>query len=224
VSRLVSLGYSVKKEDHEFFAGLNGGGIILVKRDIGRWFPAALLRTDCAFRKPAGFPRHGDYGISVLAPKITAEHRLQLAVVPLAPCPFFSVEPIEKDNSYCLVAFGFTELDNRSMPILVEDFPDLGIRIERSEDVSALAGDAFPKICRERFVYQWYRIDAAPNVHFSSKMAAFVYFGLDMVAKSHGRLVVAHLFSSRFIEGLDFPSAAKWTKPPARAKQTADQW
>ena len=224
VPDLVSLGYTVEKSDHEFFTGPEGGGIIAVKRPVERWFPGVLLRTDCSSRKPPGFARTVNCGIGVLIPKITAEHRLGMAQIPLAPSPFFSVERMEHNSTYCLIAFGFKSKSTESMPTLTTGFPELGIVVERSDHFSTLSGEAFAKISNDRLVYEWYRIDVTQDLEFSAKLSVFIYFGLNMAAKSSGCLVTAHIFSSSFIDGFDFPSATMWTKAPTRAKQTADEW
>lgn len=215
-------GYTVSADDQEYFSGPEGGGLIVLKGDERRWFPRILINQECVTSPPPGFSRSCEYGIYILAPLVTAMHRLGEAVLPTAPSPLFSVEPIEPQKQACFLALAFVTEGFLERTCCVKAFASLGIQLEPVDETPNDAQMAFERIQQSRFHYKWYKV-FHHGVQARLLVAAIIQLSLGVAVRADGSLRMAHLFCSDFLAGIEFPSATKWTQWTRRIR-TASDW
>jgi hypothetical protein len=222
IEQLAAMGYSVAPADHTFVHGPFGGGLIVVKREIQRWFPAVLLRRVYDLRYPPGFvPRHQDYRCRILVPRIVPEHKLGFRKIPPSPAPLFSFEP-SPGTQTSDIAFAFEPKSSEGVGLpRALDLPwgCLSLR----DDAPAEANEAFGRIQNPRMTYFWYRfLKRAEGIEPREIVAAIIYLGLWFADQQGIKLRALHTFSSQFIEGLSYPSAALWSSSSKTIRLASD--
>jgi len=137
----IDLGYSVSSSDQSLLDGPGVGGLICVHRDLVRWLPAALFRTEANFQSVPGFSKASLFQVHFLVGRITTEHKLGMAPYPLAPSPLFSLERTNIRPGLLHVAIG--DISDKSFPILSD-------RVCYWSDTTTVSTNV-PDGCRERF-------------------------------------------------------------------------
>jgi len=220
MKKYADLGYSVSARDQRFIDGPEGGGLIAVSREVRRWFPMVLMIPQCNFVVPPGFDRHTDYGVVILVPNVRAAHRLGETAVPLAPSPLFSVEHIEGNALQAVFALGFDGKTTQVDVASICDFPALDIAIKPLADIEEYR-DAFGGVEEKGRYYAWYRI-LYPGEDVRALTAVAIYIGLGVAARANGSLRTMHLFSTRFLAGMEYPSATRWQQSVRRIRKATD--
>lgn len=206
---LAKLGYTVDESDHELVDGPKGGGVIIAKRDTKRWFPSVLLRREYTWEIPPGFPRHRNYSCFALVPKIQPEHKLGIAPMPSASSPHFSVEPLAA-NLHPFLTIGFSGEAASANDVISNSFPELGLSVKPVDNVPNALQTEFEPIRLKGLKYSWFQAEYG-QLEFQAWLAANIYLGLSLARVDGVRLRKYHIFSPRFIAGVEYPTAREWT-------------
>lgn len=221
LERCMELGYTVGDRDHELIEAPGGGGLIRVKKDLRRWFPAVLLRKHFTFAHPPGFAQNLDYRVHALVPKIAAFHRLGEKPISVAPSPVFSLDPIIGDRSVWFVAMGFDPRVTTACSGLWETRSIPGASVEPLAHEAAPAQEVFERIPGKQLLYKWYAIrhDALTE---TEHLAALLHLGLDVAGRTDGSLRAFHIFSPELKPGIEYPSATSWKGKVRRIRYVSD--
>jgi len=224
--RLRKLGYTVEKNDHRFFDGPSGGGLIQVFRDSRRWFPSVLFHREAAYRSPAGFPRTGGNSpILAIIPEVSSQHRiLRDQPIPRSPSPHVSVEQLPNGVGECTVALGVSKPDNFEDGEFRAGFPSLELKLKRLEECPESTCEAFAKVDDPRLTWVWYLVQH-PSLTPSLWIAAVIYLGLRLADITKNNVRDMLIFTSEYIPNSEFPSAVLWTSRKTKGIiKTVDDW
>jgi hypothetical protein len=222
---LERLGYTVTREDHRFFDGPSGGGMIQIFKDFRRWLPAVLFHQEASFYSSPGFPRTDPSPIINLVPRMSPQHRiLRDQPVPRAPSPHVSVEELPDPVGKSSIALGVSRPDKFNDNEFALGFPSLKLTLQRLEKPPEIARESFAKIDDPRLTWLWYSVE---NPHLTPCLwiAAVIYLGFRLADVTGNNVRDMHIFTSKYIPNAPFPSAQLWTSRKTKGIiRTADDW
>ncbi len=228
IASLAEIGYTVAKDDHRFFSGPNGGGIIEIRRDLSRWFPAVMLRTEADLRNPPGSSRAEPQPYYALVPKLTPEHKLRLLPIPKAPSPLFSIEPIKGKRWF--VAAGMQK-ETMADPIQLSGFPTLDVGALPLKEAPSEVLEALGKIEDRKRTAKWFKalayhwweirpgtVDRDPLL----LLTCIFYMGLQGAQLHSNSFRLMHIFAPELPNGAPCLSATKWHQAAAIIRYSTD--
>lgn len=221
--RWVELGYRMKDDDYKFHDGPFGGGVIEKQGSSKFWSPLIILGSEAELRKPFRMSLQDEWWVTVLVPKILAEHKLGIERMPPAPAPRFSIEPINSLQEHSYLILGCSPRKRRTFKVdgFVAALRQLGINCAVYVGDSPIPQENLSVICPLGLDYHWIQIK--PERWSANALFAFVvYVGAYFAKATPGSLFRVHLASAF----RDFPqrygSCRTWPVKLATAKTSQD--